>query len=134
MNSHRQSTAVAAQVGDLAARMTRLTIQSMEAAKEVAFLSSLADRDIKSRQAMVEDAGGGTLDWVWNSGLSSWLESGSGIFWIEGKPGSGKSTLMKYIVGRNEVVDILSKWAAPRTAVVASHFFWYVLFPCFGDG
>jgi energy-coupling factor transporter ATP-binding protein EcfA2 len=31
------------------------------------------------------------------SSLSLWLETGTGIFWIQGKPGSGKSTLMSYL-------------------------------------
>ncbi|KAK3343377.1 hypothetical protein B0T25DRAFT_462970, partial [Lasiosphaeria hispida] len=98
----------------------------METAKEVAFLSSLADQTRRSRHDAVEDAADKTLDWVWQSGLSSWLGSGSGTFWIEGKPGSGKSTLMKYIVGQDETVGLLSMWAAPRAVVAVSHFFWYV--------
>jgi NACHT domain len=38
-----------------------------------------------------------------NTGLASWLSSGEEVFWIQGKPGSGKSTAMKHI------------FASPRT-------------------
>lgn len=32
----------------------------------------------------------------WND-FVAWLEEGDGLYWIAGKAGSGKSTLMKYI-------------------------------------
>jgi hypothetical protein len=37
-----------------------------------------------------------------------WLESGTSIFWIAGKPGAGKSTLMKYIFNDNLASNYLS--------------------------
>ncbi|KAI1388692.1 uncharacterized protein F4822DRAFT_443533 [Hypoxylon trugodes] len=40
-----------------------------------------------------------------------WLKHGSGIFYISGKPGSGKSTLMKYIAGG-------------KTLALGKFFFW----------
>jgi len=43
--------------------------------------------------------------------LHSWLESGTGIFHICGKLGSGKSTLMKYICDHEETGKMLKKWA-----------------------
>ncbi|KAH7350702.1 hypothetical protein BKA65DRAFT_582695 [Rhexocercosporidium sp. MPI-PUGE-AT-0058] len=50
----------------------------------------------------------GTQEWLWDEtpngpGLVEWLGSGTGIFWIRGKAGSGKSTAMKNI------------WRNPRT-------------------
>jgi len=126
-DSQRQSAATD-QVVDLAARMVGLMTRSRETTKEVAFLSSLADETMRSRHATVGDAAGGTFEWIWQSGLSQWLESRSSsrVFWIAGKPGSGKSTLMKYIVDHDKLVGLLSKWVAPRDVSVVSHFFWYV--------
>ncbi|KAK5101513.1 hypothetical protein LTR70_000759 [Exophiala xenobiotica] len=40
-------------------------------------------------------------------GFVSWLASESPIFWISGKPASGKSTLMKFISGNKRCVEIL---------------------------
>ncbi|XTI92119.1 hypothetical protein V2W45_1289157, partial [Cenococcum geophilum] len=41
----------------------------------------------------------GTCSWIFeNSRFSDWLQQDRRIFWISGKPGSGKSTLMKYLV------------------------------------
>lgn len=54
--------------------------------------------------------------------LTQWLATKSGIFWVTGKPGSGKSTLMKFIAGEPKTKSILSRWASP--VVVAAHYFW----------
>ena len=59
-----------------------------------------------ARQQQIEntDALESTLDWVWNkhpksqSCFAYWLlNDQQAVFWIQGKPGSGKSTLMNYI-------------------------------------
>lgn len=54
--------------------------------------------------------------------LSRWLKSKNGIFWVTGKPGCGKSTLIKFIAGAHKTHSLLSKWASP--VVVAAHYFW----------
>ncbi|KAM6509647.1 hypothetical protein FALCPG4_017295 [Fusarium falciforme] len=53
-----------------------------------------------------------------------WLSSGSGIFHISGKLGSGKSTLMRYLSTRTRTQTEIEKWAGDRTLVLASFFFW----------
>jgi hypothetical protein len=40
-----------------------------------------------------------------------WLSSGTGVYHIAGKLGSGKSTLMKYLCGHARVREELEKWA-----------------------
>lgn len=56
--------------------------------------------------------------------LRSWLVIGSGIFHISGKPGSGKSTLMKYLVQHPTVVSLLQGWANPKRLALGNFFFW----------
>lgn len=58
--------------------------------------------------------------------LLEWLETGTGIFWVSGKPGSGKSTLMKYVADHPATIRSLESWAATtdQRAVVMSHYFW----------
>jgi hypothetical protein len=58
------------------------------------------------------------------SDLVEWLESRSGCYWVNGKAGSGKSTLMKYIVDHPRTRSALWKWASPDILVTASFFFW----------
>ena len=58
----------------------------------------------------------------------TWLEHGEEIYWLNGKPGSGKSTLMRYIteeIFRNSVSkEALTKWADGTEIVTVSLFFW----------
>lgn len=53
-----------------------------------------------------------------------WLKDGRGIFHISGKPGAGKSTLMKYMTGSLELQRYLKSWAGSKQLVFASFFFW----------
>ncbi|KAL2074809.1 hypothetical protein VTL71DRAFT_8588 [Oculimacula yallundae] len=56
--------------------------------------------------------------------LRDWLVQGQGVFHIAGKPGAGKSTLMKFIIESDETEQFLSDWAGSRTLVTANFFFW----------
>lgn len=57
-----------------------------------------------------------------------WLQSSNpndSLYWISGKAGSGKSTLMKYILAHQETSASLKAWAAGHNLVIASFFFWH---------
>ncbi|RSL88912.1 hypothetical protein CEP51_001466 [Fusarium floridanum] len=56
--------------------------------------------------------------------LFDWLYSGSGIFHISGKLGSGKSTLMKFLSTHPRTRAEIEKWSGHRTLLLASFFFW----------
>ena len=66
----------------------------------VCYLQTLDFSDTRSRRYNVEPAFADTYGWLFadNPGFRAWLEANDPIpiFWISGKPGSGKSTLMKY--------------------------------------
>ncbi|KAK5032803.1 hypothetical protein LTS07_004213 [Exophiala sideris] len=62
-------------------------------------------------------------DKPWSNFLE-WLQYGSGCYWINGKAGSGKSTLMKYILHDIRSRRAIAKWAAENDVVVASFFLW----------
>jgi len=64
---------------------------------------TMEDRHIGTRPAHEK-----TLSWIFEETLSTdasqphtnsveWLKSDDSLFWISGKPGSGKSTVMKYL-------------------------------------
>ncbi|KAL6363064.1 hypothetical protein LRP88_02466 [Fusarium phalaenopsidis] len=68
-----------------------------------------------------------TFQWAFDSDsqLSEWFRSGSGTFWISGKPGSGKSTFMKFISKHPRTKELLAAWAGSSdNLAVAAHFFW----------
>ncbi|KAH6995835.1 hypothetical protein BKA56DRAFT_570101 [Ilyonectria sp. MPI-CAGE-AT-0026] len=51
-----------------------------------------------------------------------WLESDEKLYWISGKPASGKSTLMKFILESSQTTQHLQSWR-PDVQLL-SHFFW----------
>ena len=52
-----------------------------------------------SREEQIDSAYSQTFEWIFpdrRCGFQDWMEGDGGTFRIKGKPGSGKSTLMKY--------------------------------------
>ncbi|KAF9774685.1 hypothetical protein IL306_007285 [Fusarium sp. DS 682] len=56
--------------------------------------------------------------------LNSWLQTASGIYWLSGKAGSGKSTLMKYLHEHERTHDLLRTWADGSELILAGFFFY----------
>jgi hypothetical protein len=80
---------------------------------------------------LFQDPGAGAQarkDKLW-SDFPEWLRNGSGIYWINGKAASGKSTLMKYICMHRDTPTHLCNWAAESAIksplYFASFFFWF---------
>lgn len=60
---------------------------------------SLAFPEMYERGADIEIAAENTCQWILDHPTyQQWHANGQGLLWVKGKPGSGKSTLMKYIV------------------------------------
>jgi hypothetical protein len=73
-----------------------------------------------------------TFDWAlqdqaphqtWAS-LTKWLREDSGVYWISGKAGSGKSTLMKYLTQDPRMMQELKTWAGGDSLILATFYFW----------
>ena len=47
-------------------------------------------------------------------------------YFINGKAGSGKSTLMKYILNDSRTLSALSQWAGDRQLLIVTFFFWNI--------
>ena len=98
-----------------------------------AVLNSLYYPRMQDRREWISEAHVKTFNWVlegktlgptpW-SDLKKWLSQEDGIYWLNGKAGSGKSTLMKYINQDERTRKCLEEWASPMTLVVASFYFW----------
>ena len=56
--------------------------------------------------------------------LQRWLRSSDDIFWVYGKAGSGKSTLMKFLFEHKRTRVHLSEWAHGNDVTIAASFFW----------
>ncbi|KAI1854630.1 hypothetical protein JX266_000748 [Neoarthrinium moseri] len=98
-------------------------------------LRSLHFNEIKERQADVTSAYKNTFEWIFDDDSTvtfhEWLRSSKddGVYWIAGDPGSGKSTLMKFLLNHQGTTRILDEWAgkthlATGNVIQVGHFFW----------
>ncbi|KAI4260499.1 MAG: hypothetical protein L6R42_004020, partial [Xanthoria sp. 1 TBL-2021] len=98
-------------------------------------ITSLFFPDIEAREDEIVEAFEGTCRWVfdppmdeennapkWHS-FRQWLEAGKAVYWISGKPGSGKSTLMKYIVEEPRTAEYLGEWERDTEIIIVTFFF-----------
>jgi ATPase subunit of ABC transporter with duplicated ATPase domains len=85
------------------------------------------------RHAKVAEAHRKTFSWIFEDAsqgpsgefkFQDWLLFQEGIYWIMGKAGSGKSTLMKYLYHHQRTKEALKSWASLKKLVVAKFFFW----------
>ena len=97
-------------------------------------LDALHFRSIDERRTTISKAHQRTFQWIYHDKFSQnspwdnfpeWLRNGTGCYWINGKAGSGKSTLMKYILENRRTTDALQEWSCSSDLLVASFFFWY---------
>ncbi|KAK4161004.1 prion-inhibition and propagation-domain-containing protein [Cladorrhinum sp. PSN259] len=94
-------------------------------------LNKLWFRRIDDRRESIRPAHKQTLQWLLNNkskqnswdDLTTWLRSSSGIYWVSGKAGSGKSTLMKHLYISDELQKLLSQWAGRERYFIGNFFF-----------
>ncbi|KAF3022571.1 hypothetical protein E8E14_013229 [Neopestalotiopsis sp. 37M] len=101
-------------------------------------LESLSFKSMKNREEEVADAHSNTFDWIFKYSFgdvgegrfgdqfSRWLQSDElgSTYWITGKPGSGKSTIMRYISEHKMTARLLRSWAGKSQLVKANFYFW----------
>lgn len=115
-------------LNNLSTHLTNLIEQARTTRKVHKFLKSLYFEQIKVRQYGVKAAHNNTFDWIFeldgNLNFAQWLRSSDDVFWIGGKAGSGKSTLMKFLCSHPRLRVLLQEWAVRQGILIASHFFW----------
>jgi hypothetical protein len=92
-------------------------------------LQSLTFDKIVDRESNIPRAHQSTFEWALSEAdlmttLPDWLRSGRGVYWVEGKAGSGKSTLMKFLQQESRTRSLLEEWADGRHLAMVSHYFW----------
>lgn len=107
-------------------RRQQQDVQDNEKAKII--LRSLSFEEMALRHASIPEAYVKTYEWVLeeHSLSSDWLRRGHGLFWVNGKAGSGKSTLMKFLAAHRQTRDALDEWCGSQQLVMADFYFWYL--------
>jgi hypothetical protein len=90
--------------------------------------------EINERECDIQEAHKATFRWALQPrknpddktnpslNLAEWFRDSDGLFWIQGKLGSGKSTLMKYVWQSPLLDGYLRAWASPKPLYRASFF------------
>ncbi|GLA60993.1 hypothetical protein AtubIFM55763_001921 [Aspergillus tubingensis] len=102
---------------------------------EQLLLNSLVFRLIDYRFRAIPKEHARTFAWVFEQDTEldralppvnfvDWLRHDNGIYWISGKPGSGKSTLMKFLAGHEQTQQHLRTWSGDNKLVLGSFYFW----------
>jgi len=112
------------------ANVQKLLEKAIENRNIVRLLKSLHFKQIKERHSDIRDAHRKTLEWIFDpsSGVDfpRWLSSSGNtddIYWVTGKAGSGKSTLMKFIQSHPKTRQLLLR-GSPSQVIIATHYFW----------
>jgi Cdc6-like AAA superfamily ATPase len=87
-----------------------LTEEGVLAAKEARILQAVGFSSMHTRFDDIADSHPATYEWILEPDgasngripLEGWLRQGSGIFHVAGKPGAGKSTLMKFVTEKRQ--------------------------------
>ena len=104
-------------------------------ATEHKILESLCYKSMAVRHEKIVDAHAKTFEWIFHKDslraefrrektFVDWLAHGNDVFWITGRAGSGKSTLMKFLSHHQETMKVLESWSGQQKLVVASFYFW----------
>ncbi|PMD42737.1 hypothetical protein L207DRAFT_553693 [Hyaloscypha variabilis F] len=117
---------------NLPTKLSSFIKEGQKLAQQQAILQTLLFEQMEQREENIKDAHKATLDWMFQKNgakFMEWLETEEGIYWVRGKAGSGKSTLMKYVCNHETTLEALGTWADGVPLFTASFFFWNAGFP-----
>ncbi|KAN0117028.1 hypothetical protein V8E51_003005 [Hyaloscypha variabilis] len=100
----------------------RDTVDGQEAIKRL--FKSLKYESMNQRKNQINQAYRSSLYWALSSDslIREWLVSNGKFFWITGKAGSGKSTLMKFLIHQPQTLEFLCQ--NREDAMILSYFHW----------
>lgn len=129
------ASGTSSRTGDLVKNVSAAQRMATHDLPQEAILKSLRYAEMDYRQSNIVNPSHSSYGWIFEEAGTTkrrpstryvqWLREDDGIFWITGKAGSGKSTLMKHIYTDERTHAALRSWANCRKLLTASHYFWY---------
>jgi hypothetical protein len=111
----------ASRAGDLVKKLSAAQRMATHDLPQETILASLAYDEMEYRQSNIVSPSDSTYGWIFEESdvtkvqpstqYMQWLRSDDGIFWVTGKAGSGKPTLMKHIYKDERTHSALKTWA-----------------------
>ncbi|KAI9690104.1 MAG: hypothetical protein M1820_010009 [Bogoriella megaspora] len=106
-------------------------LKAADKAQCTQFLNSLRFGTMNARANQLAQAHQDTFEWAFRDDASQpwpdfrrWLQSKESIYWISGKAGSGKSTLMKFLYRHRGTETALAASAPWKRILTVPFFFW----------
>ncbi|KAK3701676.1 hypothetical protein LTR37_015328 [Vermiconidia calcicola] len=97
------------------------------------FLQSLYFPEIDTRRNNITETDEGTFEWLFDmngkkerkwADFGEWLRNDGPLYWICGKAGAGKSTLMAHIADDSRTEERLKVWSRDCPLYMLSFYFW----------
>lgn len=125
-------------MAELSTLLLEVQAQVDDAQIQHRILRQLVFEDMNSRANHISKASQDTYNWTledgplnkgdkrglaWNLFLE-WLRTGDKILHVSGNPGSGKSTLMKFLSQHERTKEELKFWATAKSLVFCVFYFW----------
>ncbi|KAM7212958.1 hypothetical protein V8F06_011662 [Rhypophila decipiens] len=88
---------------------------------------------IPRRHHAIDVAHHKTFEWIFtgqekttasNTTFLEWMDSGQGLYWVSGRAGTGKSSLMKFLEDDPRTKPTFMEWAGKCRLVLATFYFW----------
>jgi hypothetical protein len=114
-------------LGSLPLTIHRLVHEAQKIKTSEQILKNMHFEGITHREGDIKEAHAKTFMWIFEDDTTSfkrWLTSDDGVFWINGKAGSGKSTLMKFLAHHEKTKALLHQWSGSEDLIIASFYFW----------
>ena len=135
-HGEERDLAVTKSLTKLSSKLDHLADLAWKSTIEYHILDSLFDKGMAARYEKIADAHAQTFEWIfqdytrptdsrYGDTFVEWLSHGTGIFWVTGKAGSGKSTLMKFLSHHHLTSETLTHWSGNKKLIIASFYFWY---------
>jgi hypothetical protein len=112
------------------AKLRDVSAKGVDSVKCQEIISSLHFKEMPMRHIQISETYADTFAWILQKHpFRMWLEGSGDTFWINGKPGSGKSTMMKMLSGSKRTHELLKSWSRNKKLVVLNFFFWSSGYP-----
>ncbi|KAK2749358.1 hypothetical protein CKAH01_18028 [Colletotrichum kahawae] len=115
--------------------LEKMTAKEKDLSMQARLLQQLSFQDQPEREHRIVKAHAKTFRWIWTdptgqlnkpwSHFPAWLEGNDDkLYWMTGKAGSGKSTLMKYVVHQERCDESLRRWSGQMPLIVTRFYLW----------
>ncbi|KAF2118290.1 hypothetical protein BDV96DRAFT_643543 [Lophiotrema nucula] len=119
-------------LSDFSALLSTYTVEQRRDFFEADILRRLKFQTMNDRHERIPTAYQDTFQWVFQPRTETptfdsyieWLRGNEPIYWITGKPGAGKSTLMKYLFTEERTRSYHDEWCPDMQSIIAGFYFW----------